>query len=76
MIFPLVLLDTGLLKNGSDQQCSFKQCKKTESLSLLLSVEDASVWELIGWSYHSLRNLGFTSKLLLKSICIKVFGIV
>lgn len=48
MIFPLILLDNVFLKNGSDQQCSFKQYKKTESLSLFLDVEDASLWELIG----------------------------
>lgn len=39
MILPLILLDPGLLKNGSDQQCSFKQRKKKGGLSLLLDVE-------------------------------------
>lgn len=40
MILPLILLDPGFLKNGSGQLCSFKQCRKTEGLSLLLDVED------------------------------------
>lgn len=55
MIFPVILLDPGLLRNGCDQQYSFKQCKKKGGLSLLLDVEGCKM------SQHESQEDGVTA---------------